>query len=103
MPGARGISSGNSVDVSGGRWVAVPDTSVELYREIKNLILANRVLPVEGYEFPQETVAGFWKDIFEAQGLRVFGFEEVPHDCKVKQADFQLPDDPPSWLIEEEC
>ncbi|MCX6646393.1 MAG: hypothetical protein NTY09_08555 [bacterium] len=79
--------------------MVVPQASVELYREIKNLILADRILPVEGYEFPQEKVAGFWKDIFEAKGIRIFGYGEVPADVKIKQADFELPDDPPSWLI----
>ena len=82
--------------------MVVPQASVELYREIKNLILADRILPVEGYEFPQEKVAGFWKDIFEAQGIRIFGFGEVPAGVKIKQADFELPDDPPSWLIAKE-
>ena len=101
MPGARVTSSGNSRDVPGGRRVAISDTSLELYGEIKNLILSNRVLPVEGYEFPQEKVAGFWKDIFMAQGIKVFGYEEVPSDVKVKQAGFDLPDEPPEWLIEE--
>ena len=81
--------------------MAVSDTSLELYREIKNLFHANKVLPVQGYEFPQKKVAGFWKEICMAQGIMVFGNEEVPSEVKVKQADFELPDEPPEWLIEE--
>jgi hypothetical protein len=81
--------------------VVVSDASLELYREVKNLVISNRVLPVEGYEFPQAEVAEFWKEVFIARGIRVYGYQEVPADVKVIQADFILPDDPPSWLVEE--
>lgn len=80
--------------------MAVTDTTSELFREIKNLLLSNNILPVEGYEFPQEKVAGFWKDVFEARGIVIFGSGEIPDGVNYKQAEFQLPDDPPPWLNE---
>jgi hypothetical protein len=58
--------------------------------------------PVEGYEFPQEEVAQFWKDVFEEKGIQVFGTGEVPVGVNVIQTDFTLPDEPPEWLIQEE-
>jgi hypothetical protein len=74
-------------------------TSEELWKEIKNLVLAHRLFPVEGYEFPQRIVADFWKDVFADQGLIVFGADEVPDGVKVMQTDFYLPDEIPSWLV----
>ena len=70
-----------------------------LWAEIKNLVLAHKLFPVEGYEFPQEEVAGFWKEVFEEKGLTVFGSEEVPSGISILQADFELPDEPPKWLF----
>jgi len=75
-------------------------TSEKLFLEIKNLVLSQKLFPVEGYEFPQETVADFWKEIFDEKGIRVFGSDEVPGDVKVIQVDFILPDEPPGWLVQ---
>lgn len=75
--------------------------SVQLLTDIKNLVLSHKLFPVEGYEFPQERVAEFWKAVFEGRGIRVFGAEEVPPDVKVIQTDFTLPDEPPRWLAGE--
>ena len=80
--------------------MVVSDTSLRLFRDIKNLILSNRLLPVEGYEFPQGTVAGFWKEVFEAKGIKVFGTSEVPEGISTIQVDFNLPEEPPDWLVE---
>ena len=83
----------------GGRRVELEFSSERLLLEIKNLVLSQRLIPVEGYEFPQEKVADFWKDVFCEKGIKVFGSEEVPGDVKVMQVDFVLPDEPPEWLI----
>jgi len=77
-------------------------TSEKLLLEIKNLVISQKLFPVEGYEFPQETVAEFWKEIFGEKGIKVFGSEEVPGDVKVMQVDFVLPDEPPGWLVQVE-
>ena len=77
-------------------------TSEKLLLEIKNLVISQKLFPVEGYEFPQETVAEFWKEIFSEKGIKVFGSEEVPGDVKVMQVDFVLPDEPPVWLVQVE-
>jgi len=70
-----------------------------LWTEIKNLVLTNKLFPVEGYMFPQQEVAGFWKEVFSEKGITVFGSEEVPSGLKVIQAEFELPDEPPDWLF----
>jgi hypothetical protein len=75
--------------------------SDELYDTIKNLVLSHRLLPAEGYEFPQSLVADFWKDVFAERGIRVFGLKEVPEHVRVIRTDFALPDEPPGWLLEE--
>ena len=67
---------------------------------ITNLLLSHRIFPAEGYEFPQEEVAEFWKDAFAERGLKVFGKDETPSGVNRIQTDFVLPDDPPDWLIE---
>jgi len=67
---------------------------------ITNLLLAHRIFPAEGYEFPQDEVAEFWKDVFAERGLKVFGKDEAPPGVNRIQTDFILPDDPPDWLLE---
>ncbi len=76
--------------------------TVQLWSDIKNLVLAHKLYPVEGYEFPQDSVADFWKSLFIEKGLTVFGAQEIPENVKVLQTDFVLPDEPPEWLYERE-
>ena len=76
--------------------------SGRLWADVKSLVISDKLHPVEGYEFPQETVAQFWKDVFEEKGINVFGMREVPSGVSVLQTDFQLPDDPPDWLFQTE-
>ncbi|HDS29445.1 MAG TPA: hypothetical protein ENN67_00225 [Firmicutes bacterium] len=75
--------------------------SRDLYDAIKNLVLSHRLLPAEGYEFPQKHVAQFWKDVFAERGLMIFGHDEVPENVRAIRTDFILPDQPPEWLFEE--
>jgi len=82
--------------------LSIEHDSERLWADIKSLVINNKLYPVEGYEFPQEKVAEFWKDVFEDKGINVFGADEVPVGTKVLQTDFMLPDDPPSWLYEPE-
>ena len=72
--------------------------SERLMTDIKNLVLTHKLHPVDGYEFPQERVAEFWKDVFEDRGIRVYGAQEVPTEVMVIQTDFTLPEEPPHWL-----
>jgi len=76
--------------------------SDRLFADVKNLVLSHKLFPVEAYEFPQESVAEFWKSAFEERGMRVFGTAEVPADMKVIQTTFILPDEPPEWLTEQD-
>jgi hypothetical protein len=76
--------------------------SERLWADIKSLVLNNKLFPVEGYEFPQERVAEFWKEVFEEKGISVYGVDEAPVGVNVIQTDFILPDEPPGWLIEQE-
>ncbi len=75
--------------------------SGKLQGAIKNLVLEHRLFPAEGYEFPQDQVAEFWKDLFSEKGIQVFGLKEVPESVSVLSVDFKLPDQPPDWLIED--
>jgi hypothetical protein len=76
--------------------------SADLLIDIKNLIISHKTFPVEGYEFPQEKVADFWKSVFAERGIRVFGLDEAPAGVHVMQTGFTLPDTPPDWLILQE-
>ncbi|MFH1675475.1 MAG: hypothetical protein ABIC40_00520 [bacterium] len=78
----------------------IDNTSRELWDAVRNLVISHRLFPVEGYEFPQEEVAEFWKDIFSRKGLNVFGFDESPDGVHSLRTDFTLPDEPPSWLTD---
>jgi hypothetical protein len=78
--------------------VVMDSVQLRLWTDIKNLVLTHKIFPVEGYEFPQEEVAEFWKSVFEEKGIRVFGTDENPDDVKMIQVDFTLPHDPPEWL-----
>ncbi len=100
--GARVISSGNRGSFEGGRGLTIDIVSGRLLIDIKNLVIAHKIFPVEAYVFPQKTVAGFWKQVFEEKEILVFGSEEVPEDVNVLQTEFVLPDKPPSWLLPEE-
>jgi hypothetical protein len=71
-----------------------------LRNAITNMVLSHRLLPVEGYEFPQEEVAEFWKDVFAERGINVFGACDAPSGVHRMQMDFELPDEPPDWLVE---
>ncbi len=73
--------------------------SERLRNEVRNLMLAHRLFPVEAYEFPQARVADFWKEVFSEKGILVFGSEEIPQGVRVIQMEFTLPDDPPFWLV----
>ena len=97
--GARATLSGNSALIFGGRGLITETTEGRLWADIKNLVLAHKLFPAEGYEFPQEQVAGFWKEVFRDRGITVFGSTEVPSGVKVIQTDFELPDEPPKWLF----
>ena len=72
--------------------------SERLLTDIKNLVLTHKLHPVDGYEFPQERVAEFWKDVFKDRGISVYGALEVPTEVMVIQTDFTLPEEPPHWL-----
>lgn len=76
--------------------------STDLLVDIKNLVISHKLFPVEGYEFPQEKVADFWKSVFAERGIRVFGSNEAPEGVHVMQTTFTLPETPPEWLILEE-
>ena len=77
------------------------DRASEFLRDaIVNLLISHRLFPVEGYEFPQEQVAEFWKAAFAERGIQVFGEEEVPSGVHRLQVSFTLPDDPPNWMSE---
>ena len=77
------------------------DSASDFLRDaITNMVLSHRLLPVEGYEFPQEEVAEFWKEVFAERGITVFGFTEAPSGVHRMQMCFELPEDPPDWLIE---
>ncbi len=77
------------------------DSASDFLRDaITNMVLSHRLLPVEGYEFPQEEVAEFWKEVFAERGMKVFGFTEAPGGVHRMQMSFELPEDPPDWLIE---
>jgi hypothetical protein len=81
--------------------VGCPNDASEFLRDaVTNILLSHRLFPVEAYEFPQEEVAEFWKEVFADRGIKVFGKDEVPADMHKIQMDFALPDHPPAWLIE---
>jgi len=67
---------------------------------ITNLIISHKLFPVEGYEFPQDKVADFWKEAFLEKGIRVFGRAEAPEGVPSIRTDFELPDSPPEWMLE---
>jgi hypothetical protein len=78
------------------------DNASEFLRDaITNMLLSHKLFPVEAYEFPQEEVAEFWKEVFADRGIKVFGKDEIPVGLHKIQTDFELPDDPPGWLIEQ--
>jgi len=82
--------------------VDVDNASILLWTDIKNLVISHHLYPVDAYEFPQEKVAEFWKSVFLEKGIKVYGSEEIPDGVNVLQASFNLPDDPPEWLVAEE-